>query len=102
MCFLSPSCCNHLVLRGPDLSLICLNRISVLIFHRVGKVTEPMNVGGERPQVIQFKFSMFPRRETETSSGEVPSHRPPREGVAEPKGSGAFILWAVLIVRGLF
>lgn len=54
MCFLSPSCYSHLVLRGPELSLFCLNKISVLIFQRVGKVTELMNVGGERPQVIQL------------------------------------------------
>lgn len=54
MCFLSPSYYSHLVLRGPELSLFCLNKISVLIFQRVGKVTELMNVGGERPQVIQL------------------------------------------------
>lgn len=55
-----------------------------------------------QPSGHSVQFPVFPRRETEASSREVPSHRPPRGGVAESGGPGALTFQAVLMVQGLF
>lgn len=93
MCFLTPSCFSHWLFWRPQPSFIGSDKASVLTVQRVRKVPE-VEWSGHLLQI-----PMFPRRETEAASGEVPSHRPPMEGVAELEAPA---LRAVLMARALF
>lgn len=71
--FLTPSCFGHLVLRRPEPSLIGPNEASILIFWRVGKVPELVNIRGERPQIIQSNSQCSQEEKLRLQMGKCPA-----------------------------
>lgn len=73
--------------RRPELSLTGFKEASGLILWRVGNVPELMNMGGDRPQIIQSNSQCSPEEKLRLQVGKCPATGHPGK-VAEPGSPG--------------